>query len=205
MTSLKAVKSPFDSAVKKSKACSELTGSNAGGSLKARGGAGSRRRTSPRAGTVALLSASCRSWPAARHSKTTVGRTSRRRSKIQGRRSPALRVVDAVYRRVDVEGEIRRVLPTAARGAAAPAASAIRLYGRRAIEELMTVPLVFSVSSKPPSWFTGRRSTSWTGTEPERNAYLAARPFVSSRGEIGLERDVAAALPADPRTFAVSS
>jgi hypothetical protein len=31
VTSLKAVKSPFDSAVKKSKACSELTGSNAGG------------------------------------------------------------------------------------------------------------------------------------------------------------------------------
>ena len=31
VTSLKAVKAPFDSAVKKSKACSELTGSNAGG------------------------------------------------------------------------------------------------------------------------------------------------------------------------------
>ena len=130
------------------------------------------------------------------------GRTSRQAlTDPKVREALALSVVDAVYRRVDVEGEIRRVLPPAASGAAAPAASAIRLYGPRAIEELIKVPFVLSALVQASELLQRWALDVVDGDPaPERNAYLAARPLLLlAAAQAGVERDVATALPADPR------
>lgn len=154
------------------------------------------------AATVALFVAVVASW-ARREALDThqFARTSRQAlADPKVREALAISVVDAVYRRVDVEREIRRLLPPAVRGAAAPAASAIRLYGPSAIEEVTQVPFVLSALVE-----ASELAQRWAlqvvdgDPAPERNAYLAARPLVLLVAkEIGLERDVTAALPADP-------
>ncbi len=154
------------------------------------------------AGTVALFIAVVSSWARREALDTSqFGRTSRQAlTDPKVREALALSVVDAVYRRVDVQGEIRRVLPPAVSNAAAPAASAIRLYGPRAIEELIKVPFVLSALVQASELLQRWALEVVDGDPaPERNAYLAARPLLLlAAAQAGVERDVATALPADP-------
>jgi len=108
-------------------------------------------------------------------------------------------LVDELYRRVDVEEQVARLLPPRDRGLAAPLVAALRGLAPRAAEEILSEPIVVD------TWATavGRAHRDFlrlVNEDPNRamDVYLGLRPLLLELAErVGLGRQAAARLPAD--------
>jgi hypothetical protein len=108
-------------------------------------------------------------------------------------------LVDELYLHVAVDRQIDALLPPRARGFAAPLNAALRGFAPRAAEEILGEPFVVD------TWATAvgrahREFLRLVNGDPNRAAdvYLGLRPLLLELAErLGLERQAAAALPAD--------
>lgn len=108
-------------------------------------------------------------------------------------------LVDQLYRNVEVEREIDDLLPPRAHGLAAPLNAALRGLAPRAAEQILGEPFVVD------TWATAvgrahREFLRLVNGDPNRagEVYLGLRPLLLELAQrLGLERQAAAALPAD--------
>ena len=108
-------------------------------------------------------------------------------------------LVDELYRHVDVEEQVTRLLPARERGLAAPFVAALRGLAPRAAEEILSEPIVVD------TWATavGRAHRDFlrlVESDPNRamDVYLGLRPLLLELADrVGLGRQAAARLPAD--------
>ena len=113
----------------------------------------------------------------------------------------SLYLVDELYRRVDVQADIARVLPERERGLALPAAVVLRGSAPRAVEELLGSPLFVKAwedaVARAHRLFLRIVDGDPTATRA-MSVYLGLRPLLLElAAQLGIEREVAAKLPAD--------
>lgn len=153
------------------------------------------------AATVTLLVGSLAVWVRRQALDTPyiVGASGQMLQDPKIRSAVAVSLVDDLYRRVDVEGQIRSLLPKQARFAAAPAAAALRIYAPQGVEEILGTSVVVS------AWEASVRVADRAFLQivngdlgTEREVYLGLRPLLLElAARAGIERQVAPRLPAD--------
>jgi hypothetical protein len=164
-----------------------------------------RRLTRPLlivAGTLALVVGGLSSWLRHDAFDTRYAATASGKMLEDGRirQAVSLEIVAELYRDVDVEAEIRSTLPANLRPSAPPAAAAIRLYAPWLLEQILRLPFVVSAWEDAAAIAQRAFLRLVNGDAGEySNIYLSVRPvLLQAAARLGIERPVAARLPANP-------
>jgi len=153
------------------------------------------------AATVLLLAGSLFEWSKDEllDSNTVAAVGGRLLEDSRVRNAVSLYLVDELYREVDVAAKLRASLPSKYRSVAEPASAAIRLEAPAAVAYVLRLPFVVSVWDSVVA-VAQRDLLKFVNGDPSTKIgiYLALRPLLLElAARIGIERQVAASLPAD--------